>query len=69
MTNRGPTRGVFESNFLCVLVQIPTIPSQAVVQMDAVMRLKDREINQIPGESRGVWLREIVATLRAIGLS
>lgn len=47
VTDQGPRRGVFKTKFLCVLVQIATVPPRAMVQKDAVIISKDREMSQI----------------------
>ncbi|EMF09345.1 uncharacterized protein SEPMUDRAFT_166072 [Sphaerulina musiva SO2202] len=68
INDHGSTKGVFKSSFLCVLIQIATIPLQAVVQMDGIARSKDRELNQIPGLTCRVWVMQIIAILRANSL-
>lgn len=45
MPDHGPTGGVFKSNFLCVLIQVGTIPEAARNTLDQTMRSHDSDVN------------------------
>lgn len=49
LPDHGPTGGVFKSNFLCVLVQIASIPADEEQRLDQLMRTYDSNVNSIPG--------------------
>lgn len=68
ITDHGPTGGVFKSNFLCVLVQIATVPQTIHVQLDQIMRTYDANVNSIPGVSCRVWLLTILQKLIQNGI-
>ncbi|KAL4919023.1 hypothetical protein BDW62DRAFT_217133 [Aspergillus aurantiobrunneus] len=54
--DHGHTGGVFKSNFLCVLIQIATLPQAQRGLLDQIMRSRDGVFNSIPGMSCRVWL-------------
>ncbi|KAL5360963.1 hypothetical protein BJX96DRAFT_165553 [Aspergillus floccosus] len=66
--DHGSTGGVFKSNFLCVLVQIASVPPAKYSQLDQVMRSRDRDINSIPGVTCRVWLVVILQALIQAGV-
>lgn len=47
--DHGKTGGVFKSNFLCVLIQIATVPQGKHGQLDQIMKSRDHDVNSIPG--------------------
>jgi hypothetical protein len=63
-----PTGGVFKSNFLCVLVQIASIPADEEQRLDQLMRTYDGNVNSIPGVACRVWLFRILEVLVQGGL-
>ena len=64
----GPTGGVFKSNFLCVLIQVATIPAERAAQLDQIMRAYDQNLNGIPNVTCRVWLFRILEILVQHGL-
>ncbi|RAL01567.1 uncharacterized protein BO80DRAFT_424771 [Aspergillus ibericus CBS 121593] len=66
--DHGLTGGVFKSNFLCVLVEIATIPPAQHDQVDQIMRFHDGDINSIPGVTCRVWVLTILQKLIQNGL-
>jgi hypothetical protein len=66
--SHGETAGVFKSIFLCVLIQIATIPEKARNILDQLMRSHDGELYQIPGVTCRVWLLRILQKLIQHGL-
>ncbi|KAL3472276.1 hypothetical protein BJX99DRAFT_235857 [Aspergillus californicus] len=63
MTEHGPTGGIFKENFLCVLIQIATVPVEKHEQLDRTMRSRDGDVNSIPGVTCRVWLFTIFEAL------
>jgi hypothetical protein len=68
LPDHGPTGGVFKSNFLCVLVQIASIPADEEQRLDQLMRTYDSNVNSIPGVTCRVWLFRILEVLVQGGL-
>lgn len=66
--DHGPTGGVFKSNFLCVLIQVATIPETARSSLDQIMRSHDGDVNNIPGVTCRVWLVKTLEKLIQHGL-
>lgn len=52
----GKTNGVFKSNFLCVLIQIASVPQAKHGQLDQIMRAHDSNLNSMENISCRVWL-------------
>lgn len=61
--DHGKTGGVFKSNFLCVLIQIASVPQAKHSQLDQIMRSRDGDVNSIPGVTCRVWLMTILQQL------
>ncbi|DAA77655.1 TPA_exp: Uncharacterized protein A8136_6201 [Trichophyton benhamiae CBS 112371] len=68
IADHGPTNGVFKSNFLCVLIQIASIPPEKKSLVDQIMRSRDGDVNSIPGMSCRVWVLTIAEKLSENGL-
>ncbi|KAJ5492700.1 hypothetical protein N7539_001446 [Penicillium diatomitis] len=68
MPDHGPTGGVFKSNFLCVLIQVGTIPEAARNTLDQTMRSHDGDVNTIPGVTCRVWVLTIFRRLMQYGI-
>ncbi|EEQ34852.1 hypothetical protein McanMca71_001940 [Microsporum canis] len=68
IADHGPTAGVFKSTFLCVLIQIASIPPEKRSLLDQIMRSHDGNTNSIPGMSCRVWLLVILQKLIQQGL-
>lgn len=76
MTNIGPgwiadhgtTRGVFKSNFLCVIIEIGGIPAAQEGTLDQIMRSHDDSANDAPGFTCRVWVLTIITRLIQAGL-
>lgn len=68
MPDHATTGGVFKSNFLCVIIQIGTIPGDKEQQLDQTMRTYDANANDIPGITCRVWIFKILALLVQCGL-
>ena len=64
----GPTSGVFKSLFLCVLIEIGSIPAEKEVELDRIMRSEDDSLNSIVGVSCRVWIFAILPHLIETGL-
>lgn len=61
--DHGKTGGVFKSNFLCVLIQIASVPQAKHSQLDQIMISRDGDVNSIPGVTCRVWLMAILQRL------
>ncbi|KAJ5144218.1 uncharacterized protein N7515_003005 [Penicillium bovifimosum] len=57
------TAGIFAENFLCVMIQIGTIPASAHARVDELMRINDQTLNSIPGITCRTWLLEVLGVL------
>lgn len=68
IADHGPTGGVFKSNFLCVLIQVATLPQTARNTLDELMRSRDADVNMIPGVTCRVWLMKILQKLIQNGI-
>lgn len=66
--DHGKTKGVFKSNFLCVLVQVATVPPARHQALDQIMRARDGQLNQIPRMSCRVWLLDTLGRLMQQGI-
>ena len=56
-------RGIFTDNFLCVVIQIATIPPSAHGRVDEIMRSYDDSLNSIPGITCRVWILTVLRIL------
>lgn len=63
IADHGATGGVFKSNFLCVVIQVASVPANKEQQLDQVMRRYDGNLNGIPNITCRVWVMEIMALL------
>ncbi|KAK2865485.1 hypothetical protein FQN49_003524 [Arthroderma sp. PD_2] len=68
IADHGPTGGVFKSNFLCVLIQIGSIPQAKEAELDQVMKSHDGDVNSIPGVTCRIWVLAILQRLAQQGL-
>lgn len=68
IADHGSTRGVFKSQFLCVLIEIGRIPADKEGTLDQVIRSRDGSANDIPGMTCRVWLFTILPFLVQSGL-
>ena len=68
VTEHGPTGGVFKSQFLCVLIQIASIPAEEEQQLQQTMTTYDATPNSIPNVTCRVWLFTILKLLVQQGL-
>ncbi|PYH44047.1 uncharacterized protein BP01DRAFT_87927 [Aspergillus saccharolyticus JOP 1030-1] len=68
ITDHGREGGIFKSNFLCVLIQIATIPAVKHRQLDQIMRSRDADLNSIPNVTCRVWLTTILGQMIEHGL-
>ncbi|OJD10819.1 hypothetical protein ACJ73_09685 [Blastomyces percursus] len=68
ITDHGSTGGVFKSNFLCVLVEIASVPPAKHSHLDQVIRSRDRDLNSIPDVTCRVWLVVILQALIQAGV-
>ncbi|KAM5442921.1 hypothetical protein MferCBS31731_001793 [Microsporum ferrugineum] len=68
IADHGETGGVFKSNFLCVLIQIASVPPEKKTLLDQVMKSRDGDVNSIPGMSCRVWVLTIAEKLAQQGL-
>ena len=66
--DHSATGGVFKDNFLCVLVQIASVPQAKHGQVDQIMRSRDGDVNSIPGVTCRVWLLFILQRLIQDGI-
>ncbi|KAJ5373676.1 hypothetical protein N7517_005682 [Penicillium concentricum] len=57
------TNGIFAENFLCVIIQIATIPPLAHERVDEIMRSYDESLNSIPGITCRVWILTVLRIL------
>ncbi|KAJ9489010.1 hypothetical protein VN97_g4276 [Penicillium thymicola] len=57
------TAGIFIENFLCVIIQIATIPLSAHDRVDEIMRSYDESLNSIPGIMCRVWILTVLRKL------
>lgn len=64
----GYPRGVFKSNFLCVLIEIARIPQAKHSQVDQIMRSHDGDVNSIPSVTCRVWVMAILQKLILNGI-
>lgn len=62
------TGGVFKSLFLCVLIEIGSIPAEKEGTLDQIMRTLDGSANSIPGFTCRVWVLTILPLLIQAGL-
>ncbi|KAL2820954.1 hypothetical protein BDW59DRAFT_174288 [Aspergillus cavernicola] len=60
--------GIFKSDFLCVLIQIASVPQGKHGLLDQVMRSRDGDVNSIPGITCRVWLLVILQALVQQGI-
>ena len=68
IAGHGTTGGVFKSIFLCVLIQIGSIPAVREEEFDRIMRSYDDTVNSIPGVTCRVWIFTILPHLIEAGL-
>lgn len=68
ITDHGPTGGVFKSQFLCVLIQIASIPAEEDQRLNQIMSTYDANVNSIPNVTCRVWLFKILELLVQQGL-
>lgn len=66
--DHGPTGGIFKSNFLCILIQIATVPEASRNSLDQIMRSHDGDVNTIPGVTCRVWVIKILQKLIEQGI-
>jgi hypothetical protein len=67
--DHGPTGGVFKSNFLCVVIEIATIPPNKEQLLDQLMKTYDHNLNDTQGITCRVWVMKILALLVQHGLA
>ena len=68
ITDHAATAGVFKSNFLCVLIEIGTIPAAQTALLDQTMRAHDDSLNDLHGVTCRVWVLTILTELKEVGL-
>ncbi|RMZ78775.1 hypothetical protein DV738_g3676, partial [Chaetothyriales sp. CBS 135597] len=68
ITDHAHTGGALKSQFLCVYVQIGSIPADKEGQLDQLVRSYDGSINTIPGITCRVWIFLVVQRLVEAGL-
>ncbi|KAJ5787021.1 hypothetical protein N7457_002011 [Penicillium paradoxum] len=57
------TTGIFAENFLCVTIQIATIPQSAHERVGEIMKSYDESLNSMPGITCRVWLLQVLRNL------
>lgn len=68
IADHGSTGGVFKSQFLCVLVEIGSIPADKEGTLDQIIRSRDCSANTTPGFTCRVWVFVILPLLVQFGL-
>ncbi|EEP77765.1 predicted protein [Uncinocarpus reesii 1704] len=63
IVDHEPTNGIFGANFLCVLIEIATVPETKHGELDQIIRSYDANVNSIPGVTCRVWLLEVAQKL------
>jgi hypothetical protein len=63
IADHASTGGVFKSQFLCVLIEVGSIPASKEGALDQVMRSYDGSANNIPGFTCRVWIFKILQLL------
>lgn len=66
--DHGRTGGVLKANFLCVLIQIASIPQAKRDLLDETIRSRDKDITSNPGVTCRVWLMTILQRLIELGI-
>lgn len=68
MIDHGPKANVFDSRFLCTLIQIASIPAKREL-LDEKIRSFDDSVNSIVGITCGVWVLRVIEVLIQNGLA
>ncbi|KAJ5474895.1 hypothetical protein N7475_004461 [Penicillium sp. IBT 31633x] len=63
ITGHEATAVLFTENFLCVVIQIATIPASAHGSVDEIMKSYDEKLNSIPGITCRTWLVKVLDML------
>lgn len=59
---------IFKTAFLCVVIQIAEIAAVRVREMEAIMRERDDDVNEINGVTCRVWLKGTLERLVRAGV-
>lgn len=68
IAGHGSAGGVFKSQFLCVLIEVGSIPADKEGTLDQTMKSLDGSVNTIPGLTCRVWIFMILPLLIQAGL-
>ena len=68
IADHAPTGGVFKSLFLCVLIEIGSIPVEKEIELDRIMRSYDDTINSILKVTCRIWMSTVLRDLIHAGL-
>lgn len=68
IADHEPTGGVFKSLFLCVLIEIGSIPADKEEKLDQIMKSLDKSLKDISGITCRVWIFTILPLLIQAGL-